>query len=119
MKQEEICTNADLYTTRGGASSGIRTDELPGVRIRQRAGAVSEYVGGHHRLDDLIDAEGVRKAIRSVGIEVSGSLEPAQRTRIVNVFGKGQVPLDGLLRGRRTTLLAGLRLKHAAHAGGT
>ena len=68
-------------------------------------GAVSEYISGHHRLDDLIDAEGVRKAIRSAGIEVSGSVDPAQRTRIVNVFGKGQVPLDGLLRGRRTTLL--------------
>ena len=53
----------------------------------------------------MIDAEGVRNALRSVGVDVTGSLDETQRTRVVNVFAKGQVPLDGLLRGRRTTLL--------------
>jgi len=105
IKPEEICTNADLYTTRGGASSGIELMNCQVFVFGNAAGAVSEYISGHHLLDDLIDAEGVRKAIRSAGIEVSGSVDPAQQTRIVNVFGKGQVPLDGLLRGRRTTLL--------------
>lgn len=67
--------------------------------------SVSNLVIGHHRLDDLIDADGVRQAIRNVGINVEGSVKAEDRDRIVNVFAKGQVPLDGLLRGRRTTLL--------------
>jgi cyanuric acid amidohydrolase len=66
---------------------------------------VSEYVSGHHRLDDLIDADGVRKALQCAGVNVQGSVDARDRARIVNVFGKGQVPLDGLLRGWRTTLL--------------
>jgi cyanuric acid amidohydrolase len=67
------------------------------------ATSVSELVIGHHRLDDLIDAHGMRAALRSVGI---GEIPTeAERARIINVFAKGQVPLDGLVRGWRTTLL--------------
>jgi hypothetical protein len=41
--------------------------------------------------------------VRTVGI---GEIPTAaERARIVNVFAKGQVPLDGLVRGWRTTLL--------------
>jgi cyanuric acid amidohydrolase len=105
IRPEEICSNADLYTTRGGSSSGIELMNCQVFVFGNAADAESEYVSGHHRLDDLIDADGVRKAIRSAGIDVSGSVSPSDRRRIVNVFGKGQVPLDGLLRGRRTTLL--------------
>ncbi len=105
VRPEEICSNAELYTTRGGSSSGIELMNCQVFVFGNTAEAVSDYVSGHHRLDDLIDAEGVRKAIRSAGIEVSGSVDTAERARIVNVFAKGQVPLDGLLRGWRTTLL--------------
>lgn len=105
VRPEEICSNADLYTTRGGSSSGIELMNCQAFVFGNASDAASEYVSGHYRLDDLIDAEGVRMAIRSVGIEVSGSVAPGDQARIVNVFGKGQVPLDGLVRGWRTTLL--------------
>jgi cyanuric acid amidohydrolase len=105
VKPEEICTNADLYTTRGGSSSGIELMNCQVFVFGNAEGSVSEYVSGHHRLDDLIDADGVRKALQSAGIRVQGSVEARERGRIVNVFGKGQVPLDGLVRGWRTTLL--------------
>jgi cyanuric acid amidohydrolase len=65
----------------------------------------SPFVAGHARLDDMIDADGVRKALENAGLKVSGSLDEKTRARVLNVFGKAQVPLDGLLRGRRTTLL--------------
>jgi len=105
IKPEEICTNADLYTTRGGSSSGIELMNCQVFVFGNAEGSVSEYVSGHHRLDDLIDADGVRKALQGAGINVQGSVDARDRGRIVNVFGKGQVPLDGLLRGWRTTLL--------------
>ena len=105
VKPEEICTNADLYTTRGGSSSGIELMNCQVFVFGNAEGSVSKYVSGHHRLDDLIDADGVRKALQSAGIKVRGSVDARERARIVNVFGKGQVPLDGLLRGWRTTLL--------------
>ena len=105
VKPEEICTNAELYTTRGGSSSGIELMNCQVFVFGNAEGSVSDYVSGHHRLDDLIDADGVRKALQSAGIMVQGSVDASERERILNVFGKGQVPLDGLLRGWRTTLL--------------
>jgi cyanuric acid amidohydrolase len=94
VKPEEICTNADLYTTRGGSSAGIELMNCQVFVFGNAEGSVSEYVSGHHHLDDLIDADGVRKALHSAGIEVQGSVGARERGRIVNVFGKGQVPLD-------------------------
>lgn len=101
----EICTNADLYTTRGGSSAGIELMNLQVFVMGNSRSSTSDLVVGHHRLDDLIDADGVRAALHSVGIAVEGSVSEAHRDRIVNVFAKGQVPLDGMVRGWRTTLL--------------
>jgi cyanuric acid amidohydrolase len=105
LNPRDICVNPDIFTTRGGSSSGI---ELMNCQVFVLGNSIendSPFVSAHHRLDDMIDADGVRKALRGAGLEVNGTLDPDQRSRVLNVFGKAQVPLDGLLRGRRTTLL--------------
>jgi cyanuric acid amidohydrolase len=94
-----ICTDAGIYTTRGAASAGIELMNCQVLAMGNSTQSVSELVIGHHRLDDLIDAPGVRAALESVGITATPS------PRVVNIFAKGQVPLDGLVRGWRTTLL--------------
>ncbi|MGQ0544429.1 MAG: ring-opening amidohydrolase [Betaproteobacteria bacterium] len=98
-----ICTDASIYTTRGASSSGIELMNCQVLVMGNSATSVSPLVIGHHRLEDLIDADGVRGALRAVGL--SDIPSRAERERIVNVFAKGQVPLDGLVRGWRTTLL--------------
>jgi cyanuric acid amidohydrolase len=101
----DICTNPDIFTTRGGASSGIELINCQVFVVGNSARSQSPFVAAHHRLDDLIDAEGVRKALRNAGVAVEGSVAQSDRSRVLNVFAKGQVPLDGLVRGWRTTLL--------------
>jgi cyanuric acid amidohydrolase len=76
VRPEDICANADLFTTRGAASSGIELMNCQVFVFGNAADAVSDCVSGHHRLDDMIDAEGVRQALRNAGIAVSGSVEP-------------------------------------------
>jgi cyanuric acid amidohydrolase len=105
VNPQDICTNPDVYTTRGGASSGIELMNCQVFVLGNSAESDSPFVSAHHRLDDMIDADGVRMALKAAGLDVRGSVEPGQRSRILNVFAKAQVPLDGLLRGRRTTLL--------------
>jgi cyanuric acid amidohydrolase len=105
VNPEDICTNADIFTTRGGASSGIELLNCQVFVVGNSSRSQSHFVTAHHRLDDLIDAEGVRKALRNAGLQVAGSVAESDRSRVLNVFAKGQVPLDGLLRGWRTTLL--------------
>ena len=105
FKDSEIATNPDLYTTRGAASSGIELMNCQVLVIGNSAHSHGEFVSSHHLLDDLIDAEGIRDALRAAGVPVTGTVSKADRERIVNVFGKGQVPIDGRVRGWRTTLL--------------
>lgn len=105
LDPKSICTNAEIYTTRGGCSSGIELMNCQIFVLGNSTESDSPFVAGHARLDDMIDADGVRKALENAGLKVSGSLDEKTRARVLNVFGKAQVPLDGLLRGRRTTLL--------------
>lgn len=100
-----IGNDHSLYTLRGASSSGIEMQRCQVLLLGNSANAVGGYVCGHHMMDDLIDAEGVRKALRSVGIAVEGSLSDEGRARLVNVFAKGQIPVHGRVRGMRTTLL--------------
>jgi cyanuric acid amidohydrolase len=67
--------------------------------------SVGSYLCSHAMMADLIDAEGVRNALRAAGIAVEGSVRDEDRARIVNVFAKGQIPVHGRIRGCRTTLL--------------
>lgn len=101
----DICTNEAIYTTRGGSSSGIELMNCQVFLLGNSTESDSPFVAGHHRLNDMIDADGVRKALENAGLKVSGSLDEKSRSRVLNVFGKAQVPLDGLVRGCRTTLL--------------
>lgn len=105
FKAEDICVNSNVYTTRGASSSGIELMNCQIFVLGNSTESASPFVSAHHQLDDMIDADGVRKALQAAGLDVRGSLEPGQRSRVLNVFAKAQVPLDGLLRGRRTTLL--------------
>jgi cyanuric acid amidohydrolase len=105
LDPKAIGTNHDLYTLRGASSSGIEMLRCQVLLLGNSANATGGYVCSHHMMDDLIDAEGVRKALRAAGIPVEGSVADRDRGRIVNVFAKGQIPVHGRVRGCRTTLL--------------
>lgn len=100
-----IGNDHSLYTLRGASSSGIEMLRCQVLLLGNSANAVGNYVCSHYMMEDLIDAEGVRKALRAAGIPVEGSVRDADRARIVNVFAKGQIPVHGRVRGCRTTLL--------------
>ena len=65
---------------------------------------------GHGVLRDVIDAEGVRAALRAAGLA-----EP-DPTRIVALFAKAEAPPGGMLRGRRTTMLSDADINYERHA---
>lgn len=105
LNPRSIGSDHNLYTLRGAASSGIEMLRCQVLLLGNSANAVGNYVCSHYMMKDLIDADGVREALRGVGIMVEGSVSDADRDRIVNVFAKGQIPVHGRVRGRRTTLL--------------
>ena len=102
ITQGLICRDASLYTTRSGASAGIELMHCEILLLGNSPLSHSQFVTGHHELSDLIDAEGVRRALASVG---AGTEDGARRSEVICAFGKGHIPADGRLRGWRTTLL--------------
>jgi cyanuric acid amidohydrolase len=67
-------------------------------------------------MQDAIDGEAVRQAIRSVGLEVNGVVPPAVAARIVNVFAKAEADPSGYVRKRRHTMLNDSDINNTRHA---
>ena len=104
ITQDLICRDASLYTTRSGASAGIELMHCEILLLGNSPLSQSQFVAGHHELSDLIDAEGVRRALASVGAG-NRSDGGSGQSEVICVFGKGHIPANGRLRGWRTTLL--------------
>jgi len=52
-------------------------------------------------MKDLIDANGVKEALRSAGLDFACCPSESDLERVVNVLAKAVVPSHGQLRGRR------------------
>jgi len=60
---------------------------------------------GHAVTKDFIDAEGVRNALRSAGLQFNGLPSESDLSRLVHVFAKSVIPGSDQIRGQRITLL--------------
>lgn len=60
---------------------------------------------GHGVMRDAIDRDGIKAALLSVGLPFDWALTHEQQSRIVNLFVKCEASPDGLVRGRRHTML--------------
>ena len=60
---------------------------------------------GHSATKDYIDAEGVRNALRSAGLEFKELPSEKDLSRLVHVFGKSVTPGSDVIRGQKITLL--------------
>jgi len=90
-----------LFSNVSSTSSGGEKNRAEVVVMGNCVCSVSKLRIGHSIMRDLIDADGVREALRSAGLRFDHDPSEADRKRIVNVFAKAVVPSHGLCRGRR------------------
>jgi len=95
----------DLYSEVAMTSSGGEKRHGEVVVFGEAAGSRSELRIGHSATKDFIDAEGVRNALRSAGLEFDGLPGDADLERLVHVFAKSVIPGADEVRGQRITLL--------------
>jgi cyanuric acid amidohydrolase len=76
----------------------------------------SDYRIGHAVLQDAIDAEGVRMALRNAGLTFEGNLSPEVASRVAAIFAKADVSPNGMVRNRRTTMLSDADINYERHA---
>ncbi len=94
-----------LYSRVASASAGGEKTRAEVIVLGNARASTSPFRVGHAVLRDLVDADGVRTALRDAGLGFEALPGPAEQARIVNVFAKAIVPGHGTCRGRRFCML--------------
>ena len=105
LADDVVRRDFSLYSSVSSTSAGIEKDSADVVVLGNSLSSLSPFRIGHDVMHDLIDVDGVRRALRSAGMECDGELTPDQQRRVVNVFAKAVIPSSGVCRGRRFTML--------------
>ncbi|MCB1495433.1 MAG: ring-opening amidohydrolase [Bauldia sp.] len=109
VNDEAIAKRMDLYSSVANTSAGGELKNCEILLFGNSSKAGGDLRIGHAILRDVIDAEGVRAAIRDAG----GGASDAEA---VAIFAKAEAPPGGLLRGRRTTMLSDADINYERHA---
>ncbi len=98
--------NWDLYSEVAMTSSGGEKRHGEVVIFGNSSTSQSPLTIGHAVTKDFIDAQGVRNALRSAGLQFKDGLpDEADLQRLVHVFAKSVIPGSDHIRGQRITLL--------------
>jgi cyanuric acid amidohydrolase len=114
LSDEVIARRLDIFSSVASTSAGGELKNCEVLLFGNSPTAMSEYRIGHAVLRDVIDAEGIRAALLDAGL--SGSISPAGSKRIAAVFAKADASPNGLVRGRRTTMLSDADINYERHA---
>ena len=105
LADDVVRRDFSLYSSVSSTSAGLEKDSADVVVLGNSPDSLSPFRIGHDVMHDLIDVDGVRRALRSAGMEFERELTPDQQQRVVNVFAKAVIPSSGECRGRRFTML--------------
>jgi cyanuric acid amidohydrolase len=105
LSNDVVRRDWDLYTSVGMTSSGGEKKRGEVVVFANSSASASDLRIGHGVTKDFIDAEGVRNALRSAGLEFDCLPSEEQLGRLVHVFAKSVIPGSDSVRGHHITLL--------------
>ena len=97
--------NWELYSSVAMTSSGGEKRHGEVVLFGNSSTSQSSLRIGHAVTKDFIDAEGVRDALRSAGLQFEALPAETDLSRLVHVFAKSVIPGTDQVRGQRITLL--------------
>jgi cyanuric acid amidohydrolase len=105
LRDDIVRKDFDLYSNVSSTSAGIEKTHADVVLLGNSEKSASRFRIGHDVMNDLIDIDGVRRAVRNAGVDFDHEMTPEQQRRVVNVFAKAVIPSSGVSRGRRFTML--------------
>ena len=105
-----------LWSGRASASAGIELLNHEIVVMGMSPAWSGPLAIDHAVMADAVDVEPVRAALARLGLDTTGQLPPAQRSRLVALLGKAEASHDGRLRGHRHTMLDDSDIASTRHA---
>jgi cyanuric acid amidohydrolase len=100
----------DLFSAVASTSAGGELTACEVVLFGNASGSASNFRVAHDILEDLIDADAVRRCVHSAGPGGNG------QGSIAAVFAKAEVAPNGRIRGRRNTMLSDADINYERHA---
>src|SRR5699024_2838625 len=98
----DVLEDRDLYSSVASCSSGVELDRAQVVVVGNARGVGGDYRIGHWVMDDAVESDGIRDAIRDAVVKRPERPNPSDLDdRLVNVFLKCEASQDGTVRGRR------------------
>jgi cyanuric acid amidohydrolase len=116
ISDADIGADWSLWSGRASASAGIELVNHEVVVLGMSPKWSGPLAIDHAVMDDAIDVEPVRAALRRLGLEAAGQLRPDARGRLVALVGKAEASHDGRLRGHRHTMLDDSDISSTRHA---
>jgi cyanuric acid amidohydrolase len=105
---DEVGERMDLWSAKVAVSAnewepvGGEGPQTQLMVFGNRVGTGGRLRVGHAAMNDALDVDALSRALRRAGLDVGpGPLSPENRARVVAVYVKFSVPVDGRLRGRR------------------
>lgn len=108
-----IAQKLDLYSSVANTSAGGELRNCEVLLFGNSPTAGGDLRIGHAVLRDVVDADGVRAAIINAFGDAKAEADPS---RVVAIFAKAEAPVNGVLRGRRTTMLSDADINYERHA---
>jgi cyanuric acid amidohydrolase len=108
-----IAQRMDLFSSVANTSAGGELKNCEVLLFGNSEMAGGDLRIGHAILSDVVDADAVRAAAREAIGDPKLTIEPE---RIVAIFAKAEAPPNGMLRGRRTTMLSDADINYERHA---
>ena len=105
LNDDAVRKDFSLYSNVSSTSSGGEKTRAEVVVLGNSTNSVSDYRIGHGIMKDLVDANGVKEALRSAGLEFDCCPSEDDLKKVVNVFAKAVVAGHGNCRGRRSVML--------------
>jgi len=116
LRDEVIAQDWQHYSTVASTSAGIELMRNEIILIGNSRSWTGDLVAGHAVLQDAIDLDGARAALRSAGCLKGDLPTREERARVVNVFAKAEADPSGAVRGRRHTMLDDSDINSTRHA---
>jgi cyanuric acid amidohydrolase len=108
-----IAQRMDLFSSVANTSAGGELKNCEILLFGNSETAGGDLRIGHAILSDVVDGDAVRAAARDAIGDPKAAIEPE---RIVAIFAKAEAPPNGMLRGRRTTMLSDADINYERHA---
>jgi cyanuric acid amidohydrolase len=114
LSDEVIARQLDIFSLVASTSAGGELKNCEILLFGNSPTAMSDFRIGHAVLRDVIDTDGIRAALSGAGL--AELISPAESKRIAAVFAKADISPNGLVRGRRTTMLSDADINYERHA---